>query len=200
MLPRTSWDATVAEMEQLIASTLAAKAKAHGRPATRADTIVIGAGPTGLSAAYHLGEDCMLLEQNSRVGGWCRSIETGGFTFDYAGHIMFSDDPYVHQLYQMLLGDNVHWQDREAWIYSKNVFTRVSLPGLAVRPAAGGHQGVHRGRDRGTVWLAEAAEGCRQPMGIREPTGIRKPMAIRERTATRALTDMPAAMAPARPR
>ena len=57
-----------------------------------------------------------------------------GFTFDYAGHIMFSGDPYVHQLYQMLLGDNVHWQDREAWIYSKNVYTRypfqASLYGL----------------------------------------------------------------------
>jgi UDP-galactopyranose mutase len=24
----------------------------------------------------------------------------------------------------MLLGDNVHWQDREPWIYSKNVYTR----------------------------------------------------------------------------
>jgi UDP-galactopyranose mutase len=91
--------------------------------------VIIGAGPTGLSAAWHLGADSILLEQNSRVGGWCRSIEAGGFTFDYAGHIMFSNEPYVHQLYQMLLGDNVHWQDREAWIYSKNVFTRYPFQG-----------------------------------------------------------------------
>jgi len=35
----------------------------------------------------------------------------------------------VHQLYQMLLGDNVHWQDREAWIYSKNVYTRYPFQG-----------------------------------------------------------------------
>ena len=64
------------------------------------------------------------MEQNAQIGGWCRSIEVNGFTFDYAGHIMFSGDPYVHQLYKMLLGENVHWQDREAWIYSKNVYTR----------------------------------------------------------------------------
>ena len=89
----------------------------------------IGAGPTGLSAAYHLGEDALLLEQNDRVGGWCRSIEDDGFTFDYAGHIMFSNDPYVHELYEMLLGDNVHWQDREAWIYSKDVYTRYPFQG-----------------------------------------------------------------------
>ena len=82
-----------------------------------------------MSAAYHLGEDSILVEQNSGVGGWCRSIKLDGFTFDYAGHIMFSNEPYVHQLYKMLLGDNVHWQDRESWIYSKNVFTRYPFQG-----------------------------------------------------------------------
>ncbi|MGH6609559.1 MAG: protoporphyrinogen/coproporphyrinogen oxidase, partial [Burkholderiaceae bacterium] len=98
--------------------------------------VVIGAGPTGLSAAYHLGADSLLLEQNATVGGWCRSIQDQGFTFDYAGHIMFSNDAYVHQLYRKLLGDNVHWQDREAWIYSKNVYTRYPFQGaLYGRPA-----------------------------------------------------------------
>ena len=91
--------------------------------------LVVGAGPTGLSAAYHLGADALLIEQADRVGGWCRSIEDNGFTFDMAGHIMFSNDPYVHEMYQMLLGDNVHWQDREAWIYSKQVFTRYPFQG-----------------------------------------------------------------------
>src|SRR5206468_2559312 len=90
---------------------------------------VLGAGPTGLSAAYHLGEGSLLLEQNETVGGWCRSIHDNGFTFDFAGHIMFSNDPYVHHLYRKLLGENVHWQDREAWIYSKDVYTRYPFQG-----------------------------------------------------------------------
>ena len=42
---------------------------------------------------------------------------------------MFSNDPYVHEMYKKLLGDNVHWQDREAWIYSKNVYTRYPFQG-----------------------------------------------------------------------
>jgi UDP-galactopyranose mutase len=96
---------------------------------TTPPVVVVGAGPTGLSAAYHLGEQALLLEANRRVGGLCRSIEDGGFTFDHAGHIMFSNDPYVHELYQLLLGDNVHWQDREAWIYSKGVYTRYPFQG-----------------------------------------------------------------------
>ena len=95
----------------------------------RFETVIAGAGPTGLSAAYHLGLNTLLLEQNDRVGGWCRSVVENGFTFDYAGHIMFSNDPYVHDMYRLLLGDNVHWQDREAFIFSKGVYTRYPFQG-----------------------------------------------------------------------
>lgn len=136
VLSRTSWDATAIAMQREIAKAIEKRpAQADGRTAVSpakpegARAIVIGAGPTGLSAAYHLGPDALLLEQNNTVGGWCRSLEVNGFTFDYAGHIMFSNEPYVHQLYRMLLRDNVHWQDREAWIYSKNVYTRYPFQG-----------------------------------------------------------------------
>lgn len=136
VLSRTSWDATVEAMEAEISKAIDKRpAQEDGRAATvtakpaGARAIVIGAGPTGLSAAYHLGGDSLLLEQNNGVGGWCRSLKVNGFTFDYAGHIMFTNEPYVHQLYRMLLGDNVHWQDREAWIYSKNVYTRYPFQG-----------------------------------------------------------------------
>lgn len=101
----------------------------HGEEHNLPPIVIIGAGPTGLSAAYHLGEDALLLEQNNEVGGWCRSIQIDGFTFDFAGHIMFSSDPYVHEMYETLLGDNVHWQDREAWVFSKNVYTRYPFQG-----------------------------------------------------------------------
>ncbi|HZU34897.1 MAG TPA: FAD-dependent oxidoreductase [Gemmataceae bacterium] len=147
VLASTSWDATARAMDHLLEQVLERKSTAsHGRngatPANRlsarvsiphgpdnAPVVIIGAGPTGLSAAYHLGADALLLEQNEQIGGWCRSIETDGFTFDYAGHIMFSNDPYVHELYQRLLGDNVHWQNREAWIYSKGAYTRYPFQG-----------------------------------------------------------------------
>ena len=140
----TSWDKTASEMQALIGSSIedqprdaadiSRRASSAGATHalsgdTRHRVVVIGAGPTGLSAAYHLGRDCLLLEQHSTVGGWCRSIEDNGFTFDYAGHIMFSNDPYVKNLYQLLLGENVHWQDREAWIYSKGVYTRYPFQG-----------------------------------------------------------------------
>ncbi len=147
----TSWDVTADAMRALLATTrprqAAARFPAGGEAgaaaasdpkvnplrsqggAQKVRTVIVGAGPTGLSAAYHLQEGAVLIDKNASVGGWCRSICDHGFTFDHAGHIMFSNDPYVLTLYQMLLGDNLHWQDREAWIYSKNVYTRYPFQG-----------------------------------------------------------------------
>jgi len=90
------------------------------------DVLIIGAGPAGLSTAYHLdGPSWQILEQHKRVGGLCRSIEDHGFTFDYAGHIMFTNSEYIKDvMYPKLLGDNIHWQDREAWVFSKGTYTR----------------------------------------------------------------------------
>lgn len=157
ILARTSWDTTAESMSDIIATAIKANAPRTAviadkiapaasptesnalasskvasldkKAPTEPVNVVIGAGPTGLSAAYHLGGDTLLVERNDRVGGWCRSINDAGFTFDYAGHIMFSNDAYVHKLYAMLLGENVHWQDREAWVFSKNVYTRYPFQG-----------------------------------------------------------------------
>jgi UDP-galactopyranose mutase len=127
-LSKTSWDSTVSRMSVLIDSAAASRAQSR-RKRQHSQTVIVGAGPTGLSAAYHLQHDYALVERNSDIGGWCRSIQANGFTFDYVGHIMFSNEPYVHRMYKILLGDNVHWQDREAWIYSKGVYTRYPFQG-----------------------------------------------------------------------
>lgn len=138
VLRRTSWEETAKQMDEIVHCLADAIPTQHGltdgmpaEPArsTHASAVILGAGPTGLSAAYHLGEKALLLEREHQVGGCCRSTQADGFTFDLAGHIMFSNDPYVHELYKMLLGDNVHWQEREAWIYSKGVHTRYPFQG-----------------------------------------------------------------------
>jgi len=153
VVDKTSWETTADAMRALLSNTPASGKGAtlsqqdgaavaassassavvnpmrQAAAAQRTGCLIVGAGPTGLSAAYHLGADTVLLERNATVGGWCRSIQDQGFTFDYAGHIMFSNDPYVLKLYDILLGDNQHWQMREAWVYSKQVFTRYPFQG-----------------------------------------------------------------------
>lgn len=53
--------------------------------------VIAGAGLTGLSAAYHLGEagvKARLLEALEQPGGACRTIEKDGFSFDLTGHLL----------------------------------------------------------------------------------------------------------------
>ena len=42
---------------------------------------------------------------------------------------MFPSDPYELDLWKTPLEKNVHWQNREAWIHSKEVYTRYSFQG-----------------------------------------------------------------------
>ncbi len=90
----------------------------------KTDIAILGAGPAGLSAAYHLKGKSILIEKEDRVGGLARSKEIDGFVFDYAGHIFFTQDKYAFKLFKKLLKDNINFRNREAWVYSKDVYTR----------------------------------------------------------------------------
>ncbi|MBI3813532.1 MAG: FAD-dependent oxidoreductase, partial [Nitrospinae bacterium] len=90
----------------------------------KTDVAILGAGPAGLSAAYHLKGESLLIEKEDRVGGLARSKEIDGFVFDYAGHIFFTQDKYAFRLFKRLLGDNINFKNRDAWVYSKNIYTR----------------------------------------------------------------------------
>jgi len=42
---------------------------------------------------------------------------------------MFSNNSYVLALYDEFLGENQHWRNREAWVYSQGVHTRDPFQG-----------------------------------------------------------------------
>jgi len=88
---------------------------------------ILGAGLTGLSAAFHLQRlqaEYLILEKESRVGGLCRSETIDGFTFDYSIHILYSSNSYVADLIKsVLIEGNLTPQPRQSWIYSKGVYT-----------------------------------------------------------------------------
>ena len=102
--------------------------------------IILGAGLTGLSTAYHLERSkkskYLILEKESRTGGLCKSEKKEGFTFDYAGHLLHLSNKYVKQLVIRLLRGNIRKMKRNSWIYSKGIYTKypfqVNLYGLPV--------------------------------------------------------------------
>ena len=87
--------------------------------------LIVGGGPAGLSVALHLEDsDFVLAEKHGRTGGLCRSISQDGFTFDHAGHIFFTRDPYVDGLFRDILVENFHEQDRKSWVYLYDTYLR----------------------------------------------------------------------------
>lgn len=87
---------------------------------------ILGAGLSGLSAAYNLKEDYEIFEKEEKAGGLCRSLTINDFIFDYGPHILFPKDEYTKGLIKQLLNRNLHFQKREAYIYHKlyDVYTR----------------------------------------------------------------------------
>lgn len=81
-------------------------------------TIILGAGLTGLSAAYHLNRPYTLFEQASRAGGLCRSMERDGFWFDHTGHLLHLRRDYTKNLVHHLLPDTFDLHHRRARIYT----------------------------------------------------------------------------------
>ena len=85
------------------------------------DTLILGGGLSGLSAAFHLEKagktDYLLVEKNDFFGGLCASEQIDGFTFDYSGHLLHLRDPYALRLVRQLLPGNLAKLKRKALVY-----------------------------------------------------------------------------------
>src|SRR3990172_3660969 len=71
--------------------------------------VVIGAGPSGLTAAYELvagGIHPIVLEQADKVGGLARTEEHKGYRFDIGGHRFFTKVDMIQRLWEQMLGSD----------------------------------------------------------------------------------------------
>ncbi len=73
-------------------------------------TLIVGAGISGLATAAALeGTEYVVLEADSQIGGYCKTIHQDGFVWDYSGHFFHFKHPEI-----------------EAWL-------RARMPGQEVR-------------------------------------------------------------------
>jgi protoporphyrinogen oxidase len=84
--------------------------------------LIVGAGPTGLGAAWRLNElghpDWALYEASGHAGGLAASVvDEHGFTWDLGGHVLFSHYRYFDDLMVKALGDRWVEHVREAWVW-----------------------------------------------------------------------------------
>jgi UDP-galactopyranose mutase len=87
-------------------------------------TIILGAGLSGLSAAYHLKYGYDVYEKETEAGGLCRSRKIDGFTFDYDGHLLHFRDNYAKRLVKSLLGNDLVENKRRSFVCHK----KATLP------------------------------------------------------------------------
>ena len=86
--------------------------------------VIVGAGPTGLGAAWRLNElghtNWLLVESAEQAGGLASSIvDPKGFTWDLGGHVLFSHYRYFDALMVTALGDAWVEHIREAWVWMR---------------------------------------------------------------------------------
>ncbi|MGF1542579.1 MAG: NAD(P)/FAD-dependent oxidoreductase [Pleurocapsa sp.] len=93
-------------------------------------TVIIGGGPAGLTAAYELrkhDKKSIVLEKADRVGGISRTETYNGYRFDIGGHRFFTKVGEVEQLWQEVLGDEFIKVPRLSRIYYRNKFFSYPL-------------------------------------------------------------------------
>jgi UDP-galactopyranose mutase len=100
--------------------------------------VIIGAGLTGLSVAYHLEQhnffDYIIFEKESIPGGLCRSVRADGFTFDYTGHFFHSPSASMIDFLQAIMPSPLIAHRRRSFVYSQETYSpypyQTNLHGL----------------------------------------------------------------------
>lgn len=88
---------------------------------------IIGAGPTGLGAAYRLAQighaDFKVYERNAWAGGLAASFrDAAGFTWDVGGHVQFSHYDDFDQAMDATMGTEWLSHERESWVWIRDRF------------------------------------------------------------------------------
>jgi protoporphyrinogen oxidase len=64
-------------------------------------TLIVGAGVTGLATAAALSErgdgDYLVLEADTEMGGFCKTVKKAGFVWDYSGHFFHFKHPEIER-------------------------------------------------------------------------------------------------------
>lgn len=107
--------------------------------------VIIGGGPSGLTAAYCCGiksVPAVCYEADTILGGISRTIEYKGFRFDVGGHRFFTKIRPVQELWDEILGDELLTRPRLSRIYYNGRFFHYPLQVLNALAGLGGVNSV----------------------------------------------------------
>ncbi|MBW2457302.1 MAG: NAD(P)-binding protein, partial [Deltaproteobacteria bacterium] len=96
-------------------------------PDSHTPVAIIGAGLSGMSAAYHLrqaGVACRIFERLSVPGGHVVTVEEQGYRFDRTGHLLHVADDGIRDLALSWIGSDHGWVERRSVVWSHGRYTR----------------------------------------------------------------------------
>ncbi len=106
-------------------------------PGTEERTVIVGAGPAGLTAALELGKlgkKGVVFEADDLVGGISRSVVFEGCRMDIGGHRFFTKVREVEALWHEILGEDLLVRQRMSRIFYRDSFFDYPLkPANALR-------------------------------------------------------------------
>jgi protoporphyrinogen oxidase len=108
----------VSRLARLRQDTDSSRGEAHG-------TVVLGAGPAGLTAASILarrGLKATVFEADGVVGGLAKTVEFEGYRFDLGGHRFFTKLKPVQRLWEEMLGDDLLTRRRLSRIFYRGKY------------------------------------------------------------------------------
>ena len=91
----------------------------------RERVLIVGGGISGLAAAGFLADrfDCLLVEREPEIGGYCRTIYKDGFTWDYSGHFFhFRNEWIADYIHSRMDLSELLTVDRKSRIYFRNEY------------------------------------------------------------------------------
>src|SRR5215469_17422459 len=80
--------------------------------------LIIGAGMSGLAtAAFLRDQDYLVLEADSEIGGYCKTIKKDGFVWDYSGHFFHFKHPEIEAwLRERMPGQRIRVVEKKSFI------------------------------------------------------------------------------------
>lgn len=85
--------------------------------------LIIGAGISGLTFANYAKDDYLIIEKESEVGGYCRTIKRNRYVWDYAGHFFhFNTEEFKKKFLDKMPKEDIIYNDKCTKILYKGKF------------------------------------------------------------------------------